>query len=79
MWTECMRFAFVAIVVAPVIISAGWWWMHDPGWTEISLREVASSNLVPLDAVVVFRFALRLFSWSMMVEQACAAVRWRLM
>ena len=54
MWVDCMRFTFVAMMVASVIISAVRWWIGDPGWVEIPLQQVATSDFVPLGVVVVF-------------------------
>jgi hypothetical protein len=57
MRAECMRFAGVAVVVASIISSAVWWWVYHPGSPEISLRQVATSDFVPLGVVVLFRCA----------------------
>jgi hypothetical protein len=52
-----MGFHLVATVVASVTIIAVWCLVHDVGSAEVSLRDVAESDFIPLSAVVLFRFA----------------------
>lgn len=51
-----MGFTLVATVVASVTICAVWGIVHDVGVAAVSLRDIAESDVVPLGAVVLFRF-----------------------
>jgi hypothetical protein len=52
-----MGFTLVATVIASVTISAVWSVVHDGGVAEVSLWDIAESDVIPLGAVTLFRFA----------------------
>ena len=52
-----LGFTLVATVVASVTSITVWCLVHDVGSAEVSLRDVAESDFIPLSAVVLFRFA----------------------
>jgi hypothetical protein len=52
-----LGFTLVATMVTSVTSIAVWCLAHDVGSAEVSLRDVAESDFIPLSAVVFFRFA----------------------
>jgi hypothetical protein len=52
-----MGFTLVASVTAAVTISAVWSVLHDGGVAAVSLRDIAESDILPLGAMTLFRFA----------------------
>src|SRR5262245_14583554 len=52
-----MGFTSVATVIACVTISALWSVLHDSSMAAVSLRDIAESDVIPLGAVTLLRFA----------------------
>jgi hypothetical protein len=59
-----MGFTLVATVIAAVTISAVWSVLHDGGVTAVSLRHIAASDILPLGAVTLLRFACAVVAFS---------------
>ena len=66
-----MGFTSVAIVIASVTISAVWSVLHDSGVAAVSLRDIAESDVIPLGAVTLFRFACAVVALSTMLCVYC--------